>query len=70
MTLTLDIPREAEEQLRRRAEREHRTPEEAVWEILRRELFLDRFDQLCRETEPYFRAAGYEDEDQILREIS
>ena len=68
--LTINLPDDLDERLRELASREHRSPEEAVCDILRRRLLLDRFHALCRESEQLAKAAGFESEEDILRAIS
>jgi plasmid stability protein len=68
--LTINLPEGLEQKLREVSRREHRSAEETICEILRRRLLLDRFRDLCRESEVLAKAAGFKDEDDILRSIS
>jgi predicted transcriptional regulator len=68
--LTINLPDDVERRLQEVSQREHRSPEETACDILRRRLLLDRFHELCRESEALFKAAGFESEEDILRSIS
>ena len=68
--LTINLPDALEERLQELSRREHRSPEDTVCEILRRRLLLDRFHDLCRESEQLAKAAGFETEEDVLRSIS
>jgi plasmid stability protein len=68
--LTINLPDDLEQRLQEVSQREHRSPEETVCEILRRRLLSDRFHELCRESEQLAKAAGFESEDDVLRAIS
>lgn len=69
-SLTINLPDDLGERLQEVSSREHRSPEETVCEILRKRLALDRFHDLCRESEALAKAAGFESEEGILRAIS
>jgi len=64
--LTIDIPEELDAELRKYCEQQRLAPEEAVREILRRRLAVQKFRELAGETEKYARAAGFTSEDDIL----
>lgn len=68
--LTIDLPDDLDKRLREVSSREHRSPEETAKDILRKRLLLDRFHDLCRESELLAKAAGFTSEDDILRVIS
>lgn len=68
--MTIHLPDDLEERLREFSRRERRSLEEVVFEILRRRLILDRFGDLCRESEALAKAAGFESEDDLLRAVS
>jgi predicted transcriptional regulator len=68
--LTINLSDVMEQRLQEVSQREHRTPEETACEILRKRLILEKLQDLYRESEPLFRAAGYESEEDILRSIS
>ncbi len=70
MTLTLDISKSVESGLREMANREHRSIEETVCDILNRRLHLEEFHAACREIEPLARDAGFESEEDILQDAS
>jgi plasmid stability protein len=68
--LTINLPDDLEQRLQEFSRRENRSPEDAVCEILRKRLILERLHDLYRESEPLFKAAGFESEEDILRSIS
>ena len=68
--ITVQLPDEVAGRLRQLADQEHRAVEETIGEILRRRLTLNRFHDLCRASEPLARAAGYQSEDELLRDIA
>jgi len=68
--LTIDIPEELDAELRKYCEQQHLSPEEAVREILRRRLAVQKFRELASETEKCARAAGFTSEDDILGSVS
>ncbi|MBN1492474.1 MAG: hypothetical protein JXA69_21355 [Phycisphaerae bacterium] len=68
--LTINLPDDLAQRLREMSNREQRSPEDAACEILRKRLILDRFHDLCRESESLAKAAGFESEDDVLRAIS
>lgn len=68
--LTINLPDDLDQRLGEVSKREHRTPEETAQEILRRRLNLDRFHDLCCQSEPLAKAAGFNSEDEILRSIT
>lgn len=68
--LTINLSDDLEQRLRQLSEREQKSPEDTVYQIVRRRLLLDRFHELCRESEQYARAAGFTSEDELLRAIS
>lgn len=69
-SITLQLSDDLEEQLNRFSKREHCAVEDAARDIIRRRLATDRFQELCSQSEPLARAAGYTSEDQLLDEIS
>lgn len=69
-SLTINLPDDLEQRLQEVSRREHRSPEDTACEILRRRLILDRFHDLCRESGPLAKAAGFASEEDILRAIS
>ena len=69
-SLTINIPDDLERRLQEMSNRQHRSPEDTVCDILRRRLNVERFHVLCRESESLAKAAGFESEDDILRAIS
>ncbi|MBN1346612.1 MAG: hypothetical protein JXQ73_28235 [Phycisphaerae bacterium] len=66
----VQLPDELERRLRELSNRQRRPLEETAAEILRRRLMLDRFHDLCRESEALAEAAGYRSEDELLRDVS
>ena len=69
-SLTIILSDEVARDLDEVSRREHRSPEDVACDILRRRLILDRFHELCRESESLARAAGFTSEDDVLRAIS
>ena len=69
-SLTICLSDDLDHRLRELSTRAHRSPEETVCEILRKRLVLDRFHDLCRQSEPLAKAAGFESEEEVLRAIS
>lgn len=69
-TLTINLPDDLERRLQELSNREQRSPEDTVCEIIRKRLSLNRFHDLCRESEPLAKAAGFKSEDDVLRAIS
>lgn len=69
-TITLQLADEMAQRLNELSRREHRAPEQTASEILERRLRLDRFRELCRSSESMARAAGYQSEEDILKDIS
>lgn len=68
--LTINLSDELAQRLGAMSTREQLSPEETAEEILRRRLLLDRFHDLCRQSESLARAAGFTSEEDILRAIS
>ncbi len=68
--LSINLPDDLVERLEELSSRQQRSPEDTVCEILRKRLILDRFHDLCRESELLAKAAGFESEDDVLRAIS
>lgn len=64
--LTIDIPGDLDAELRKFCEQQQLSAEEAVRQILRRRLAVQKFRELASETEKYARAAGFTSEDDIL----
>ena len=69
-TITVQLSDEVEQRLRELSSREQRALEDTASEILRRRLAMDRFHDLCRESESLAKAAGYLSEEDLLRDIS
>ncbi len=69
-TITVQLPDDLEQRLQELSSRRQKPLEETAAEILRRRLLLDRFHDLCRESEVLAKAAGYESEEELLRDIS
>ncbi len=69
-TITVQLPDHLEQRLQELSSRQQKPMEETAAEILRRRLLLDRFHDLCRESEALAKAAGYGSEDDLLRDIS
>jgi len=69
-TITVQLPDEVERRLREVSSRQQRAPEDVAQDILRRRLTIERFHDLCRESEALARAAGYQSEEDVLRDIS
>ena len=67
--LSINLPDDLVERLQELSSREQRSPEDTVCEILRKRLILDRFHDLCRESESLAKAAGFQSEDDVLRAI-
>ena len=67
--LTISLPDDLERRLQEFSRRAHRTPEEAVRDILRSRLVVGRFHELCSESEVLAKAAGFESENEVLRAI-
>ena len=67
--VTINIPEDLERRLVEVSRRKGRSLEDTVCEILRRRLLLDRFHELCRESESLAKAAGFENEEDVLRAI-
>jgi plasmid stability protein len=68
--ITIKLPDDLDRQLREQSDRRHQTPEDTAREILHRRLTMDRFHELCRESEALAKAAGFASEDDVLRAIS
>jgi plasmid stability protein len=68
--LTINLSEELERRLRDLSNRESRSLEDSVCEILRRRLVLDRFHDLCRQSEALAKAAGFQSEEDVLGAIS
>jgi len=68
--LTINLPDDLEDRLQEVSRRMHRSPENTACEILRRRLLLDRFHDICRQSEPLAKAAGFDSEEDLLRAIS
>jgi plasmid stability protein len=69
-TVTINLPDDLERRLRELSARQRTSPAKAAREILRRRLLSDRFGDLCRESEPLAKAAGFKSERDVLRAIS
>lgn len=69
-SLTIQLSEDLARDLTSLSQRQHASVEETAGEILRRRLLLSRFQELCRESEPLARAAGFTSEEEILRSIS
>ena len=69
-TITVQLPDQLEQRLQELSSRQQKPLEETAADILRRRLLLDRFHDLCRESEALAKAAGYASEDDLLRDIS
>ncbi|MBN1347098.1 MAG: hypothetical protein JXQ73_30685 [Phycisphaerae bacterium] len=68
--LTIHIPDDLDVELRKFCEQEGMSAEDAVCEILRRRLAVQRFRELARTTEEYARQAGYSSEEDIIEDAS
>ncbi len=68
--LTINLPDDLVERLEELSSRQQRSPEDTACEILRKRLILDKFHDLCRESEPLAKAAGFGSEEDVLRAIS
>ncbi len=68
--LTINIPEDVEKQLLGFCEKEHCSFEEAIFEILRRQFHLKQFRQLNEESKTLSQKAGYDSEDDLIRDIS
>ena len=68
--LKVPIPDDLSRRLEQFCRRQHQSAEDAVREILRKRLLLDRFHELCRESEALASAAGFRSEDDLLEAIS
>jgi len=69
-SITVQLPDDVARQLRDLSSREKRRPEDTARDILRRRLALDRFHELCRQSQKLASAAGYISDDDVLRDIS
>lgn len=69
-SLTIKLPDDLEGRLQDISRRMQRSPEETAYEILRNRLLLDRFHDLCRESESLAKAAGFDSEEDLLRAVS
>jgi len=69
-SLTINLSDELDQRLLAVSKRESRSREETAQDILRRRLNLDRFHDLCRESESLAKAAGFTSEEDLLRSIS
>ena len=69
-TLTIKIPDDVEKQLQGFCNKEHRSFEEAICDILRRQFRLEQFRQLSEESQKLSQKAGYDSEDDLLRDVS
>lgn len=67
-TLTVNIPEDLDKGLREYCRQQHVSVEEAVQEMLRDLLTAQKFEDLCRRTEKYARAAGVTSEDELLQD--
>jgi len=65
-SLTIKISDELNEELRKFCQDRQLSPQEAIGEILRRQLAVQKFRELAGETEKCARAAGFKSEDDIL----
>ncbi len=68
-TVTLDLPDDLDRDLRKLADREYLSAEEALVDLLRRRLLIDAMREARPAMEAAARAAGYTCEDDILRDI-
>jgi methanogenic corrinoid protein MtbC1 len=64
--LVIDISEDMAARWAKLSEQQGLSPEEAVKEAMRRQLVVQRFDEMAAVTEKYARAAGYTTEEQIL----
>jgi|GEM_PF-1811392 len=69
-TITIQLTDDLEQRLREQSVLSHATPEQTAADILRRRLAMDRFHDLCRESENLARVAGFKSEDDVLGTIS
>ena len=67
---TINLPDDLESRLQEISRRDNLSPDEAICQILRKRLLLNRFRELCAESEPLAKAAGFDSEDDVLRSIS
>jgi hypothetical protein len=58
------------EKLEVESREEHRDKSEIVNDLLRRHFFRQTFEKLQREIEPLARAAGWNSEEDVFREVS
>ena len=66
--ITIELDEQSDRQLRELSEREQLAPEMVAAEIVRRRLRRARLQALLRESQELAQAAGYTDEDQVLRD--
>lgn len=69
-SLTIQIPESLEKRLAEYSCRHGLSLADAACEIIHRRLLLNRFHELCRESESLAKAAGFQNEEQVLRAIS
>lgn len=69
-TITIRLDTGIGKMLSQVCRRNHRTKSDVVRDALRRQLSLQLFEQLRRETMPFAEARGYLTDEDIFREVS
>ena len=69
-TVTIRLDPELEEELEQAAQRSGRSRSDVVRDALRRQLALDRFDELRRTVMPLAEARGYLTDEDIFADVS
>jgi predicted transcriptional regulator len=68
--ITVELPDDVSQRLEDLSAHQRMPVEQAAADILRRRLTVDRFRELCAESASLSQAAGFESEEQVLRDIS
>jgi len=69
-SMTVQLPDELRAALEEIGRRQDRPAEEIAREIIEKALFLERFDQMRAEMQPFAQAAGFLSEEDIFRAVS
>ena len=69
-TLTINIPDDVEKQLQGFCDKENSSFEQAICDILRRQFRMEQFRKLSEESQDLSKDAGYDSEDDLLRDVS
>jgi predicted transcriptional regulator len=69
-TVTLRLPEDLDEVLQEICRRSNRTQSEVIREALRRQLAIDRFEELRRRVLPFAEARGFLTDEDVFRDVS